>query len=73
MRFLNLVFVKYARKTDRGCNDFTIAAPSRRLFNAAGLMPDPSPRLFGYHEVWHACTVAAAVCHLGAVWIIVRA
>ncbi len=25
--------------------------------------PDPSPRIFGYHEVWHALVVAAAVCH----------
>ena len=35
--------------------------------------PKLRPHTFGYHEVWHACTVAAAVCHLGAVWIIVRA
>lgn len=25
--------------------------------------PDPWPRTFGYHEVWHAFTVAAATCH----------
>jgi hemolysin III len=24
--------------------------------------PDPFPRHFGYHEVWHAATVGAAVC-----------
>ncbi len=24
--------------------------------------PDPFPRIFGYHEVWHAATIAAAVC-----------
>ena len=29
--------------------------------------PDPWPRVFGYHEVWHACTVFAAVLHYGAV------
>jgi hemolysin III len=24
--------------------------------------PDPFPRHFGYHEVWHAATIAAAAC-----------
>jgi hemolysin III len=24
--------------------------------------PDPFPRIFGYHEVWHAATIVAAVC-----------
>jgi len=44
---------------------------------AAGAMvllfkrPDPRPSVFGYHEIWHACTVAAAVCHFAMVWTIV--
>ena len=25
--------------------------------------PDPSPRFFGYHEVWHTMVTAAVVCH----------
>lgn len=29
--------------------------------------PDPWPRTFGYHEVWHACTVLAAGCHFALV------
>lgn len=29
--------------------------------------PDPWPRTFGYHEVWHGFTVLAAVLHFGAV------
>lgn len=29
--------------------------------------PDPWPRVFGYHEVFHAFVVAAAVCHFVAV------
>lgn len=33
--------------------------------------PDPRPTIFGYHEIWHACTVAAAVCHFAMVWSIV--
>ncbi len=33
--------------------------------------PDPWPRSFGYHEVWHGFTVLAAVLHFGAVALIV--
>jgi len=29
--------------------------------------PDPLPRIFGYHEVWHTLVVAAVVCHLVAI------
>ena len=29
--------------------------------------PDPWPRSFGYHEVWHGFTVLAAILHFGAV------
>jgi hemolysin III len=29
--------------------------------------PDPFPRVFGYHEVWHALVVAAVVCHFVAI------
>lgn len=31
------------------------------------------PRTFGYHEVWHAATAAAAACHYVAVLLIVLA
>ena len=29
--------------------------------------PDPWPRVFGYHEVWHTFVVVAAALHFGAV------
>ena len=29
--------------------------------------PNPFPRVFGYHEVWHVMVVAAAVCHFIAI------
>jgi hemolysin III len=35
--------------------------------------PDPRPQVFGYHEVWHAMTVAAAACHFILVAMLVRA
>ena len=25
--------------------------------------PDPAPRTFGYHEIWHAMVVGASACH----------
>jgi hemolysin III len=25
--------------------------------------PDPFPRVFGYHEVWHSMVIAASACH----------
>ncbi len=29
--------------------------------------PNPSPEWFGFHEVFHACTIAAAACHYAAI------
>ena len=33
--------------------------------------PDPWPATFGYHEIFHACTAIAAICHFVAVCIAV--
>lgn len=35
--------------------------------------PDPFPRSFGYHEIFHLLVVAAAVCHFAAVSLALRA
>jgi hemolysin III len=35
--------------------------------------PNPSPRLFGYHEVWHSLVIAASVCHYLVILSLVRA
>jgi hemolysin III len=42
------------------------------LYTAGGVVygikrPDPSPRWFGFHEIFHACTVAAFIVHYIAV------
>lgn len=29
--------------------------------------PNPAPRWFGFHEIFHLCTIAAAVCHFVAI------
>ena len=53
------------------------------LFGAGGVLytggaivyarqrPDPWPRTFGYHEIFHACVIAAAVCHFVAICFVV--
>ena len=33
--------------------------------------PNPWPRTFGYHEVWHAATIAAAVCQYASIVLVV--
>lgn len=33
--------------------------------------PDPFPRVFGYHEVWHAMVVVAVACHFAAITSVV--
>jgi hemolysin III len=33
--------------------------------------PNPFPRVFGYHEVWHVLVVAAAICHFVAIELLV--
>jgi hemolysin III len=33
--------------------------------------PDPFPGTFGFHEVFHACTLVAASCHYAAIWLCV--
>jgi hemolysin III len=49
------------------------------VFYTAGVVvlirqrPDPNPRVFGYHEVWHAFTVAAGVCHFAFNWLLATA
>ena len=35
--------------------------------------PDPSPKVFGYHEVFHALVIAAAACHFAVVLQVIRA
>ncbi len=34
--------------------------------------PDPWPRVFGYHEVFHALVIVAAACHFAVTFVAVR-
>jgi hemolysin III len=31
--------------------------------------PDPRPATFGYHEVFHLCTLLGALCHYIGIWL----
>lgn len=35
--------------------------------------PNPWPGTFGFHEVFHLCTLVAALCHYVAIWLVVFA
>jgi hemolysin III len=37
----------------------------------ASRRPDPRPAVFGYHEIWHAFMVVAAVCHFAMIALVV--
>jgi len=32
------------------------------------MRPDPRPHVFGYHEIWHLCVIAAVVLHTVMAW-----
>ena len=34
--------------------------------------PNPWPRVFGYHEIWHVFTVVAGACHFATIGLLVR-
>jgi hemolysin III len=35
--------------------------------------PNPSPRVFGYHEVWHSFVVGGSACHYAVILLLARA
>jgi hemolysin III len=43
------------------------------VFILGAKRPDPFPRIFGYHEIWHVFVVAAAVCHFIAIQSVITA
>lgn len=59
-----------------GTSTLILAATGGILYTIGGLVylfrrPDPLPRIFGFHEVFHALVVAAATCHFLAVWPVI--
>ena len=33
--------------------------------------PDPNPRVFGYHEVWHSMVIGGGICHYCVILLVV--
>jgi hemolysin III len=59
-----------------GVAAFVLVAVGGLIYTVGGIVyglrrPDPWPLVFGYHEVFHLCTVVAATCHMVAVWLAV--
>jgi hemolysin III len=62
-----------------GVAAFVLIAVGGFIYTAGGLVyglkrPNPSPRWFGFHEIFHACTVAAFACqYIAASMVVYRA
>src|SRR5215212_5553484 len=64
--------------TSLGLSELVLLFAGGVLYTAGAIglrlqRPNPRPLVFGYHEVWHAMTVAAAACHFTLVAMLVRA
>jgi hemolysin III len=61
-----------------GTTELTLIVTGGIIYTAGSIVlavgrPDPAPAVFGYHEVWHSCTVLASVCHFVAVALVIVA
>jgi hemolysin III len=57
---------------------FTLVVVGGLLYTLGAIVfaakrPDPYPAVFGYHEIWHAFTAGASLCHYSAVLLLVLA
>lgn len=57
-----------------GAAVFVLIVSGGLLYSAGAVVyglkwPDPSPRWFGFHEIFHACTLAGFVAHHVGVWL----
>jgi len=57
---------------------FTLVVVGGLLYTLGAIVfavkrPDPNPLVFGYHEIWHAFTAGAGLCHYSAVLLLVLA
>jgi hemolysin III len=62
-----------------GVPAFVLVAVGGLLYTLGGVVyglkrPNPSPKWFGFHEIFHACTVAAFACqYIAASFVVYRA
>ncbi|WP_375490540.1 hemolysin III family protein [uncultured Jatrophihabitans sp.] len=72
------VFVMPTLLHHSGVAAFTLIVAGGVVYTIGGLVyalkrPNPYPGTFGFHEVFHLCTLIAAACHYIAIWIAVFA
>ncbi len=70
------VFVMPDLLRNGGIAAFTLIVAGGVIYTLGAIVygtrrPDPAPRVFGFHEVFHGCTLVAAVCHYVAIWLAV--
>ena len=58
-----------------GVTSFVLLLVGGALYTAGAIFyatkwPNPWPKVFGYHEFFHAATVLAALCHYIAIWFV---
>jgi hemolysin III len=59
-----------------GVTTLVLIAAGGLTYTVGGLVyalkrPDPWPGTFGFHELFHACTLVAAICQYVAIWLAV--
>jgi hemolysin III len=59
-----------------GVATFALIAAGGVVYTIGGVVyalkrPNPVPDVFGFHEVFHLCTLVAAMCHYVAIWLAV--
>lgn len=59
-----------------GVTAFVLIAVGGLIYTVGGVVyalkrPNPWPGIFGFHEVFHLCTLVAALCHYIAIWFAV--
>jgi len=72
------VFVLPQVLANTGVTSLVLLCAGGVLYTIGGIVyaarwPNPSPAVFGYHEVFHACTVVAAICHYIAIYFVIYA
>ncbi|WP_132994019.1 PAQR family membrane homeostasis protein TrhA [Gordonia zhaorongruii] len=71
-----IVFVLPGLLDKAGVAVLVLLAAGGLFYSLGGILyalswPEPWPGVFGYHEVFHACTAIAALLHYIAVWLVV--
>ena len=68
------VFVMPDLLHNAGVAAFVLIFAGGAVYTVGGVVyalkrPNPVPGVFGFHEVFHLCTLVAAACHYVAIWL----